>query len=384
MYTFRNDGVSSADFTLVAKPVLLPDLADYSFERIEYPHVDFTSRSAAYHYDKAEDSEEVMQLKKAIDEYNAYTEKLETIPGFKAFFVEHRFCVSRSEISKHWSEEVADIVFSNKNYIFNTDLKRFKNHLIDGSITIRYSVEISGTELILPIGSSDADDYPKEIDHKHIIWNWVDNGHDLCAGLWEILGMPHRQGDHDDEYDETEPSDSEVVYPNFEYYYEFRKQPPELQLVRIFAKLENLGYIKTYTIVPDRDDFIWEYRGKTGGSIDCAVVDMSFQKNKLVMEQIQKLLWTPTDELKEKPYFITTGQNIQVLSSFPGTLGGHKKLKIYGRLDCPSAARYLAKGQYAKNRVFFADENTAISAGYHPCAICMPEAYKIWKTQNDK
>lgn len=66
-------------------------------------------------------------------------------------------------------------------------------------------------------------------------------------------------------------------------------------------------------------------------------------------------------------------------SEQPGTLGGHKKLKIYGRLDCPSALRYIAKGQYVKYRVFFKDEDTAIKAGYRPCARCMPEKYKEWK-----
>lgn len=72
-------------------------------------------------------------------------------------------------------------------------------------------------------------------------------------------------------------------------------------------------------------------------------------------------------------------------SSEPGLFGGHKKLKIYGRLDCPSAARYIAKGQYVKFRVFFKDEETAIAAGYRPCAICMPEAYKKWKeSQNGR
>lgn len=29
----------------------------------------------------------------------------------------------------------------------------------------------------------------------------------------------------------------------------------------------------------------------------------------------------------------------EYLSSIPGTLGGNKRLKIYGRLDCPSANR---------------------------------------------
>lgn len=69
------------------------------------------------------------------------------------------------------------------------------------------------------------------------------------------------------------------------------------------------------------------------------------------------------------------------LSNVPGTIGGHRRLKIYGRLDCPSALKYIAKGQYVKYRVFFADEETAIAAGYRPCAICMPEAYKRWKDQ---
>jgi hypothetical protein len=57
-------------------------------------------------------------------------------------------------------------------------------------------------------------------------------------------------------------------------------------------------------------------------------------------------------------------------SSTPGLLGGNRRLKIYGRLDCPSARRALARG-YAKRRVFFADETTAISAGYRPCGVCM-------------
>jgi len=65
-------------------------------------------------------------------------------------------------------------------------------------------------------------------------------------------------------------------------------------------------------------------------------------------------------------------------NTIPGTLGGNSKLKIYGRLDCPSALRYLNKG-YPLIRVFFADEEAAILAGYRPCGHCMREKYKIWK-----
>ena len=46
-----------------------------------------------------------------------------------------------------------------------------------------------------------------------------------------------------------------------------------------------------------------------------------------------------------------------------GTLGGNSKLRIYGQLDCWSARNALGKG-YEKIRVFFADEETAVAAGY--------------------
>jgi methylphosphotriester-DNA--protein-cysteine methyltransferase len=66
-------------------------------------------------------------------------------------------------------------------------------------------------------------------------------------------------------------------------------------------------------------------------------------------------------------------------STVPGTLGGHRRSKIYGRLDCPGALRWLARGHYVTHRVFFLDEATAVAAGYRPCANCLPAAYAAWK-----
>ncbi|CAM4259302.1 Ada metal-binding domain-containing protein [Nocardia ninae] len=70
-------------------------------------------------------------------------------------------------------------------------------------------------------------------------------------------------------------------------------------------------------------------------------------------------------------------------SPTPGRYGGHRRGRVYGRLDCPSAARALARGAYRTHRVFFADESTAISAGYRPCAVCLPERYAAWKVARD-
>jgi Metal binding domain of Ada len=68
-------------------------------------------------------------------------------------------------------------------------------------------------------------------------------------------------------------------------------------------------------------------------------------------------------------------------SAVPGQLGGHRRSRIYGRLDCPSARRAIARGGYVAHRVFFAGEPAAIAAGYRPCAVCLPGAYAAWLTR---
>jgi hypothetical protein len=66
-------------------------------------------------------------------------------------------------------------------------------------------------------------------------------------------------------------------------------------------------------------------------------------------------------------------------SDTPGSLGGYVLGKIYGRLNCWSANKFLAKGGYAAHRVFFADEAAAIASGFRPCGHCMKERHKQWK-----
>jgi methylphosphotriester-DNA--protein-cysteine methyltransferase len=81
-------------------------------------------------------------------------------------------------------------------------------------------------------------------------------------------------------------------------------------------------------------------------------------------------------------YTVTGPDGSAFQSPVPGRYGGHRATKVYGRLDCPSALRALARGGYARNRVFFADEPTAIAAGYRPCAVCLPAAYRAWKVSS--
>ena len=85
-------------------------------------------------------------------------------------------------------------------------------------------------------------------------------------------------------------------------------------------------------------------------------------------------------EPREKTYTLIGRDSQPYESPAPGTLGGHRAGRIYGRLDCPNARRWIARGHYIKQRVFFADEETARAAGYRPCAVCLPEAYAAGKS----
>ncbi|GAB2534123.1 Ada metal-binding domain-containing protein [Nocardia heshunensis] len=82
------------------------------------------------------------------------------------------------------------------------------------------------------------------------------------------------------------------------------------------------------------------------------------------------------------PPYTLLGPNGLYPSHTPGTFGGHRRLRIYGRLDCPAALRALARGGYATHRVFFADEATAIASGYRPCAVCSRPAYREWQARH--
>ncbi|MEO8061731.1 MAG: Ada metal-binding domain-containing protein [Pseudomonadota bacterium] len=70
-------------------------------------------------------------------------------------------------------------------------------------------------------------------------------------------------------------------------------------------------------------------------------------------------------------------------ASAPGRFGGHRKTRIFGRLDCRAALRAIARGGYVANRVFFANEATARAAGFRPCAVCMPAEYARWKADSN-
>ena len=87
-----------------------------------------------------------------------------------------------------------------------------------------------------------------------------------------------------------------------------------------------------------------------------------------------------------KMYKLLGADGKEYLSETPGTLGGNGKLKIYGRLDCGTALNSIRKypGVYEKSRVFFADEKTALAAGYRHCGNCLRKKYQEYMADPEK
>ncbi|MBR2132678.1 MAG: metal-binding protein [Oscillospiraceae bacterium] len=87
-----------------------------------------------------------------------------------------------------------------------------------------------------------------------------------------------------------------------------------------------------------------------------------------------------------KLYKLLGSDGKEYFSEVPGRLGGNRKLKIYGRLNCPTALSTIKRfpGSYEKARVFFLDEKTALAAGYRPCGNCMREQYKEYMSNPEK
>ncbi|MDX3853741.1 Ada metal-binding domain-containing protein [Streptomyces sp. AK02-01A] len=81
-----------------------------------------------------------------------------------------------------------------------------------------------------------------------------------------------------------------------------------------------------------------------------------------------------------RTYILLAADGRAYESTEPGAFGGHRRGRIYGRLDCPAALRAIERGGYVVHRVFFADEATALAAGYRPCGVCLRERYRSWKS----
>ena len=63
--------------------------------------------------------------------------------------------------------------------------------------------------------------------------------------------------------------------------------------------------------------------------------------------------------MPKRAWLLTGADGKPFESDTPGTLGGHRRTRIYGKLDCRTALRAIERGGYVKYRVFFRDDASA-------------------------
>lgn len=59
--------------------------------------------------------------------------------------------------------------------------------------------------------------------------------------------------------------------------------------------------------------------------------------------------------IQKKQYTLRGADGRPYQSATPGIYGGHRRSKVYGRLDCRAVRRAIERGGYITQRVFFAD-----------------------------
>ncbi len=84
-----------------------------------------------------------------------------------------------------------------------------------------------------------------------------------------------------------------------------------------------------------------------------------------------------------KAYTLTGADGSTYPSPTKGEYGGNRKQLVYGTMECGVARDQLRRHRDAMlaHRVFFADEITAVAAGYRPCGSCQRPKYLAWKAR---
>lgn len=310
-------------------------------------------------------SQEKTMVNNLMDEYNRYADFVYGLPNFIEEITKNNMSISRDKAEKLWGKKNASILFSKHNYPFETQLIIYNDCLILG-ISENYEVEFDNNIVAFSIGINDGLCIQTKPDKQHIVLNVLDSSKEYAQWATNtILFMTGVLDENDDFYASLEPDD---------YNY---------NILKCFDILVDMGYIKVFHLHTDRETPIWKlFSNDSDNAIEIAVADLDFAKNKLAVEKLKLVLSSEEYELKSKPYILTDKYGKQYLSSDKGKLGGNKRQRIYGKLDCKSANRYIKKGSYVQQRVYFANEEDAISAGYRPCGICLPNEYRIWKENN--
>lgn len=355
------------DFKMIAKLISFKKPENMQPLNITINNCKFKNMSFYYTYTFAP-GECHNELCKKLEKYNSYEKFLFSLNGFVKAFMEGNYSLSYDQAVNLWGKDNAAAIFAEDDYPFKTQFIVFNNNLILQNFQLNYKIGLDSMIVQFKITDDDII-YSKGDKTKRVIVNSVDSKNDIYAYLYgtflfdlELIVPDDERFDAYDAYEQWRLYDKTV----------------NVYLERCWEVLKSMGYAKECEIIPDVANPYWDYVAQSDGTITVALLDTTFNQNKLAMEKLKLIIDSSEKDIKTKHYFLTDSDNKQYLSEKKGTLGGHCKLKIYGELSCKSANHYIDKGQYVRNRVFFKSESDAISAGYRPCAVCMREKYDLW------
>lgn len=272
--------------------VVSPTLRGYNdncdaFRKLEFPKLEFQHDSLAWSYRVGAGGPEDEALRTQVQEYNTYVSKLEEVDGFMQRFAQAGYCLTKQEITDMWSSEFANYVFSFHSPVFVTGLEVIGDTLLAPCANPQCEVALAD-EVISFAVSDNSDSYPREnVAHtRKYLWNWYDSDiRDITAYLWEILWDYDLIPEFDDE--DTAPD-----YGDYEAYDQARDdmEEPHKNLLECFQILIDAGYATTYRIESVELKPWLMLRGKKDGSIELAVVDLSFLQDSGIVARLEETL----------------------------------------------------------------------------------------------
>ena len=327
------------------------------------------------------------QLLREKREYFSLLDKIFSYPDFKEFFMESGGNVSLREIHKNFDKKLVQLVetLGSKSYLFFKRYDLSGDIFFDSTLDYNYSIMLNGEILDFAVSQTNMT-YPSKFGEYLCWWNWATDNRYFVWSFYDYLVHELNIGTNTELY---KAWDRLGCYASFDMSYDEENEGFDIGN-NVWKYLIQTRFVKVYRIRPDYACGSWMYFAKPDNTIDMCLFDRNkfdaviHDKTQAISLQKRIAMILNLDVIYdgEQYYFLLDGKGKPYVSAVPGKFGGHKKLKIYGQLDCPSAKRYIKQGKYVKHRVFFANEEDAISAGYRPCAICMPEKYREWSAKH--